>query len=296
MVMKSGWDEWCSISTPVRPWTGRNLWRIVFESQVLYCFWSQTMDVISVRRIRILSAVKFGFVVGGLVACLPSLLCGLLSAGAISVLYDWLQTWQSIKINLLVDTLEFNLVDLLRMDKVLTQLQTLDGRHTLVVLVLALGITALTGLFAALMTGVVGSAYNGIARLSGGIEIEVEEGQAGVMQLEPQRRPRGPTASLPPQPAMAWLVLAADPGRYWPLAQPVSRLGSQAGNDVILPFEGIDPTHAEVRQEEGRYILYDRSNGRTWVNGRPFAGRNLLKDGFQVRLGAVDFLFRQQGG
>ena len=253
------------------------------------------MDVISIHRIRITSALKFGLVVGVITACLPGLLCGLVGAGAVSLLYRWLQSWQTIRINLVIETLEFDLVQLLRIGEVLERLQTWDQQKGLIVLGLAFGIMLLAGLFAALMTGLAGAVYNGIARLSGGIEVEVEGGQAGATGAEPQGLFRGPTAVLPPLPPAAWLVLAADPGRYWPLVQQVNRVGSQPGNEVVLPFEGVGAIHAEIRLEDGRYVLYDRSEGQVWVNGRSIASRNLLKDGFQVRLGAVDCIFRQQG-
>ncbi len=252
------------------------------------------MDSISIRRIRIRSALKFGLAVGAVVACLPGLLFGLVGASAVSLLRGWLQSWQTIRVNLLIETLEFDLIQLLQIGQTLEWLQVWDQRKGLIVFGLTLGTMILAGLVAALMTGLAGAVYNGIARLSGGIEVEVEERRAGMLTAEHAGMLREPTAALPSLSPAAWLVLAADPSRYWLLAQQVSRVGSQPDNEVVLPFEGIGAIHAEIRLEGGRYVLYDRSDGQVWVNGRPIAGRNLLKDGFQVRLGAVGCIFRQQ--
>jgi hypothetical protein len=254
-----------------------------------------SMDVISIRHVRVRSVLAFGFVVGAIVACLPAFMCGATGAGAVSVARRWLEGWQTIRIDLLLDTLEFNLVEILRLQEVLTRLQALDQRRMLLGLVLALGLTLGAGLLAAVITGLSGAVYNAIAGMWGGIELEVENGQAGAVQMAPQRAPRKPTLTLPRAPATAWLVLAADPNRSWPLSKPVQTLGNQLENDVVLPYPGVGAVHAEIRLEAGRFVIHDRSDGQIWVNGRPIAGRNLLKDGFQVRLGATDFVFRQRG-
>lgn len=251
------------------------------------------MDSISIHRIRIVSALKFGLAVGAVIACLPGLMCGLVTAKVVSLLRDWLQSWQTIRINLVIETIEFDLIQLLQIGKTLEWLQIWDQRQWLIVFGMALGAMIVAGLAAALMTGLAGAVYNGIARLSGGIEVELEEGQAGILATEHAVMRREPTAALPSLPSVAWLVMATDPNRYWLLAQPVNRVGSQPDNEIVMPFEGIGAIHAEIRLEEGRYILYDRSDGQVWVNGRPIAGRNLLKDGFHVRMGAVECIFRQ---
>ena len=102
---------------------------------------------------------------------------------------------------------------------------------------------------------------------------------------------RRPLARSQTRPAAETLVLRKC--RVSIVPGPTGRLGSQADNDVVLAFGGIQPLHAEIRLEEGRYVIYDRSEGQVWVNARPIAGRNLLKDGFTIRLGEIDLVFRQ---
>ena len=40
-----------------------------------------------------------------------------------------------------------------------------------------------------------------------------------------------------------------------PLEKKVTRLGRQLGNDVVLQEESVSRFHAEIRYEDGKYIL-----------------------------------------
>lgn len=54
-----------------------------------------------------------------------------------------------------------------------------------------------------------------------------------------------------------------------PLGKKVIRLGRQLDNDVVLHEESVSRCHAEIRYEEGRYILYDNnSTAGTYVNSK----------------------------
>lgn len=128
----------------------------------------------TIRRVRIRSLLKYGFVVGAVIAVLPGIVCGVASSAGIRALRAWLESWDAIQINLVVTTLEFNLVEVLHLDQVMSRLQSLDQWGVWLVLLLALGTTLLAGLAAALISGLAGLAYNGIARLSGGIQVEAE--------------------------------------------------------------------------------------------------------------------------
>jgi hypothetical protein len=268
----------------------------------------------TVRRIGIVSALKYGFVLGAVIACLPGMLCGVASAQGVEALRRWLESWQMIRINLLVETLEFDLMELLHLKQILTQVQALDQQRVWLALALAMGSMLLVGLFAALITVLAGVIYNGIAGLSGGIQVEIEpEAGAGLLQVaspaggrpasaaeaplpaQPEfPRRRDPTALLPSRGPKAWLALGADANRYWPLSPGVNRLGSQAGSEVTLPYPGVAGAHAEIRFQDGRFVLYDLSQGQVWVNERPIAAQHLMKDGFRLRVGTVDLVFRQQ--
>lgn len=261
----------------------------------------------TIRRVRIRSLLKYGFVVGAVIAVLPGIVCGVASSAGIRALRAWLESWDAIQINLVVTTLEFNLVEVLHLDQVMSRLQSLDQWGVWLVLLLALGTTLLAGLAAALISGLAGLAYNGIARLSGGIQVEAESeaGPAGLRAVPaaaerpapPQPSPAGrrpSTALLPAKAPTAWLGLASDSSQRWPLGLPANRIGSQPGCEVSMPYPGVAGIHAEIRLEQGRFILYDLGQGQIWVNQRPIAGKHLLRDGFLLRIGPVDLVFRQQ--
>src|SRR5262249_44797158 len=69
-------------------------------------------------------------------------------------------------------------------------------------------------------------------------------------------------------------------------------IGSGAERDVILRHPSIAPQHARVTWRQQGYVLCAVHGGTqsTFVNGRPI-GENLLKEGWVVRLGEVEFIF-----
>lgn len=68
-------------------------------------------------------------------------------------------------------------------------------------------------------------------------------------------------------------------------------IGSGTECDVILRHPSIARQHARVQWRKQGYVLCDLQGAqRTFVNGRPVV-ENLLKDGWAVRLGVVEFVF-----
>ena len=73
-------------------------------------------------------------------------------------------------------------------------------------------------------------------------------------------------------------------------------IGSDRECDVILPHSSIARRHVRVQRRKQGYVLLDlRSTYGTSVNGRPIA-ENLLKKGWIVRLGEVEFVFHETSG
>jgi DNA-binding response OmpR family regulator len=71
----------------------------------------------------------------------------------------------------------------------------------------------------------------------------------------------------------------------WPLAKAVTTIGRAEDNDLVVDDRWVSRYHAQVRQEEGRYLVEDRgSKNGTLVNGRRIAGPALLADGDQVQV------------
>jgi pSer/pThr/pTyr-binding forkhead associated (FHA) protein len=54
-----------------------------------------------------------------------------------------------------------------------------------------------------------------------------------------------------------------------PLVKKVTRLGRQLDNDIVFHEESISRCHAEIRYENGKYVLYDNdSTAGTYVNSK----------------------------
>lgn len=103
--------------------------------------------------------------------------------------------------------------------------------------------------------------------------------------------PPGVIASSDVQPL---LVSETDATALWSLRKPLTTIGSDPSSDVVLKGDAnIAPKHAEIRFESSGYVVYDLgSPAGTFVNDRRVQGRNLLKDGFRVKLGGTTLLFR----
>ncbi len=79
-------------------------------------------------------------------------------------------------------------------------------------------------------------------------------------------------------------------GRRFTLGSQPITFGRDDQNDVVLPSERVSRVHAELRHEDGAYVLEDRgtSNG-TWVNGTRVTAHQ-LHPGDQITIG--DEIFR----
>jgi hypothetical protein len=107
----------------------------------------------------------------------------------------------------------------------------------------------------------------------------------------PAPAPPGVIASPDVQPL---LVSESDATALWSVRKPVTTIGSDPSNDVVLTGDaGIAPKHAEIRFESSGYVIYDLgSSTGTLVNDRRVQGRNLLKNGFRIKLDSTVLLFR----
>ena len=107
--------------------------------------------------------------------------------------------------------------------------------------------------------------------------------------VSPQPMPQPPVAPVLP-PAALWLIDQST-GRRYAVRPGVTTIGRSGDNDIVLDAPSISAHHAEIRYENGRYVLYDKgSTNGTFVNGRHISGANMIKAGWRVRLGEVDLL------
>lgn len=269
----------------------------------------------TIRRIHLFPAFRVGCLVGGLVLLLPGLLLGLLVRGVVGLLRQWLEGWQIWSLNLPLGSLpEVNFLDFLNLAEFLRNLRVLDENGGLLVLAVTLAAAILGGLLISLLTVCGAAGYNILAGLGGGLVVTAETpvqtpgaipaaGQAG--PIPPKKKtlalPRlwggpPPAGSLPPQPAPpvgAWLISRTSQLPSCQVKAGVTTLGSAPDNDINLP--GLLPHHAEIRFENNRYVLYDLSGGQVVVQQRQVQGVNMLKTGFEVRLGTFEFTFQVVG-
>jgi pSer/pThr/pTyr-binding forkhead associated (FHA) protein len=76
-----------------------------------------------------------------------------------------------------------------------------------------------------------------------------------------------------------------------PITKDVTRLGRQLDNDVVFKEESISRNHAEIRCENGKFVLHDLvSTSGTFVNSRRIE-RCVLNSGDLISLANVQFMF-----
>jgi pSer/pThr/pTyr-binding forkhead associated (FHA) protein len=76
-----------------------------------------------------------------------------------------------------------------------------------------------------------------------------------------------------------------------PLEKQVIRLGRQLENDIVFHEEFVSRFHAEIRFEDGKYVLYDsESTVGTFVNGRK-VNRCVLNSGDLISIATIQIMF-----
>lgn len=91
----------------------------------------------------------------------------------------------------------------------------------------------------------------------------------------------------------ALLVLKRDAGQIerTDLDQTVTSIGRWKENNIVLDSREVSRQHAQIRRDEGRYLLEDcNSKNGTYLNGRRVGGAKPLQDGDQIHI-PPDFNF-----
>jgi hypothetical protein len=129
---------------------------------------------VAIRRVNLPSLGKMGCLLGAVAAFLPSLLCGLLIVGLVSLILKWLESWQELTIAFLGQELaRFDLIQFLGLEKMVDQLQTVASASVPMLLLGVLALALVSGAFLALIVIVVGLAYNLISAATGGVVVEM---------------------------------------------------------------------------------------------------------------------------
>ncbi len=235
------------------------------------------------QKIRLSGALRLGCLTGLLTACGPAFICSLAFNRLVHTLRHWMLGWKGPDAELSIGALlggtavkvSLDMQEHLKVTSFMRTLQTLESGWWWTIPLLTLLLTLLGGVLVMMLAGIGAGLYNWIGRHSW---LAPDPAQRRVNQ--PAYRPA------------AWLSLPADPARRWPVRQGVTRIGSDPSSDTPLPSGAA--SHAEIRYEQGRYVLYDLSGGQTWVQDRQVTGRNMIKDGFRLRFGDVDMIFRSE--
>ncbi|HUH97987.1 MAG TPA: FHA domain-containing protein [Anaerolineales bacterium] len=76
-----------------------------------------------------------------------------------------------------------------------------------------------------------------------------------------------------------------------PLEKGLIRIGRQMENDIVFHEEFVSRFHAEIRFEDGKYVLQDNgSTSGTFVNGRKI-DRCVLNSGDLVTIATIQMMF-----
>lgn len=83
--------------------------------------------------------------------------------------------------------------------------------------------------------------------------------------------------------------------QVYPLDRIVTNLGRRRENDIVIKEPEVSRQHAQIRYENGRFVLYDNdSTGGTFVNGQQ-VDRSILYTGDVIRMADVLITFVDGG-
>jgi hypothetical protein len=131
----------------------------------------------TVRKINLLPLAKFGCLLGGVAMLLPGLLCALAGTQAIALLHTFLAETQTAELDPLGlgVPVELDFIHLLNLEEAQALLTRLDDQRWVVALLIILMMVLGGGLLVAFIIMLLGWSYNLLTRLTGGIEVELQE-------------------------------------------------------------------------------------------------------------------------
>jgi hypothetical protein len=132
-----------------------------------------TIQKYTVRKINLFPLAKFGCLLGGLAMLLPGMVCAFVGVQLIGALRTLLANWQGSQLEILGAGVPLDFIGLLGLESVQSLLIQLDEQSLAVGLLLILVSMLGGGLLIALTILLVGWAYNILAALTGGVEVEL---------------------------------------------------------------------------------------------------------------------------
>lgn len=93
-------------------------------------------------------------------------------------------------------------------------------------------------------------------------------------------------------PAFVVMQTGSEAGRRYILDKPLMTIGRVEGNDIVINDTRVSRRHAHICQEEFRYLVEDLgSTNGTWLNGARLTAPTPLRDGDQLQVADVVFVF-----
>jgi hypothetical protein len=88
------------------------------------------------------------------------------------------------------------------------------------------------------------------------------------------------------------LLVGSEGSGSYPVQADAVTIGRALDNDIVLEHQSVSRHHAEIRRQDGGYVLTDlASTNGTAINGRSVASAK-VRHGDQVRFGRVEFTFQ----
>lgn len=129
----------------------------------------------TVRRISLMPFARFGCLLGALASFIPSLICALGGVWTATTMRQWLESWSQARFNLLGQEIPLNLLELFGLKGLLELLQKIGLASGLAGLALFIFFSLAGGALIGLISILVGMGYNFLARITGGLVVELRQ-------------------------------------------------------------------------------------------------------------------------
>lgn len=131
--------------------------------------------VYRLRRVHLRSLGKFGCLLGGLIGCLSSPIVAWGGLLLLRSLRRVLEAWQQVGIHVLGQEIPIDLVSLLNLQPLLHTVQRIDSLSWALAVFFVAAASLVAGFVFSVLGYLLGGLYNVVARLSGGLEVELGE-------------------------------------------------------------------------------------------------------------------------
>jgi hypothetical protein len=128
-----------------------------------------------ISRVDLGSLGKFGCVLGALVGLVPSLVSVWAGVLVVRGLRRLLETWQGASFRIVGQEIVIDVISLLNLAPILHRLQQIDDLSWGLVVLAVMAGSLLAGVSFLAMASGLGGVYNLIARLTGGLEVELRD-------------------------------------------------------------------------------------------------------------------------